>query len=257
MGNIFFLNARFKNKLSLLFIKVFSILFFLSSCNNNSSSVKGVLPKGPTNKTPTVRPITTAPAAPAAPIRYTYAGFFRITNSNSYKELLENCRRCGTKRWTQGPYGSINYQRLWTTSGALQRCDNWLHQGFLQIDFQNKTLPSEAKVLIQPKYTGSMTSFSITGEEQEVWGEPFEISVQAYSINKNKGFEIKINPSDGIPGNYSLTLKSNDTNPASSSNLNLNIIYGANQQIISSPQLKEYAERWQSKPKYSCKQYTN
>ena len=241
--------------------------------------IGGTAPKEPTQTSPTVSstnqatcpedqvsttssPTSTSPTGVApvvtAPVFIVYAGYFRISNATPvYQQLLENCRRCGTKRWIQGPYGTTEYQRLWTTSNALQRCENWLQSGFLQIEFSKKELPAQAKVLIQPKYTGTLTNYSWTGEQQEIWGEAFEVTVQAQPINKSQGFQIRINPIDGIEGNYPLILESNNNSPTNNSELQVSIKYGEHQQIISRPKLTEYQKKWLCKPKYTCKQYTN
>ena len=256
------------------------LVLILNSCNNKKGlvEIEGILPPAPTATPTTVNassqsqcpqdqvanPINSLnPSTSTTPVVSTgltrvYASTFRISNaSNMYTMLLENCRRCGTKRWIQGPYGQIEYQRFWTSSEALQKCQNWLQTGYLQIEFLSHGFPTQAKVLIRPKYTGSLQNFSWTGEPQEIWGEAFEVTATATAKNEDRGFEIVIRPNDGIDGNYDLIITSNNDSPIHTNKLQINLKYGPQQQTISSPQLTEYLQRVECKPRYTCQQYTN
>lgn len=233
----------------LLFCSLF--LFLLGGCNNQSSIVDSpYFPLGPSN--PFTHPTTTI----ASP-RPVYAGYFRILNSGNYKALLSACRRCGEKRLIRGPFGGVTYQRTWTLGENPKSCNNWLGQGFLQIEFEADQLPTTAKVLIQPKYSGHLGSYSVTGERQEVWGEAFEVSATAHPTNENEGFEIIINPSQGIEGTYNLIIASESSNHVHNSDLPITASYGVNDQALFTQTLKKYQQRWQKTPRYSCSQYTN
>ena len=264
----------FLSRLILLGVSSLLVLI-LSSCNNKKGlvEIEGISPPAPTSAPTTVNSNsqsqcpqdqvanpTNNPSTSTTPgLTRVYASNFRISNaSNMYQMLLENCRRCGTKRWVQGSYGQIEYQRLWTGPEAPQRCKNWLQEGYLQIEFLSQSLPTKAKVLILPKYTGSLPRFSWTGEQKD-WDDKdaFEVTATATAINEDQGFEIVINPIDGIDGNYPLTITSNNNSPIHTNKLQINIKYGPQQQTISSPQLTEYLQRVVCKPQYTCQQYTN
>ena len=215
---------------------------FLIACKNDEKIVIGNTPKKP------------APTGLNKGLlnvhkpSYIFAGGFNVVNSGYYRDLMEVCRRCGTKRLIQTPYGST-YQRSYTfgLGESLKKCQNWLNEGFLQIEFQENRLPTSAKVLIQPQYKGS----------QVVWGEAFELTAVARPINENKGFEIFISPQDGLNGVYNLILSSNNDNHVKDSDLYVSVLYGPRGEVIADPSLKQYTKRWVEAPKYTCEQYTN
>ena len=213
---------------------------FLITCKNDEKIVTGVIPKKPTKLNETLLKVNKP--------TYVFAGYFSVVNSGYYKDLMKICRRCGTKRLIQTPYGST-YQRFYTfgLGESLKECRNWLNEGFLQIEFQEKSLPTSAKVLIQPKYKGS----------QVVWGEAFELTATARPINENKGFEIFISPRDGLNGIYNLILSSHNDNHVEDSDLHVSVLYGPQGEIIADPSLKQYTKRWMETPKYTCEQYPN
>ena len=235
-----------KTKFSLI-ILFFSLLLSLH-CNKEPVVVDSPLPKAPA-------PITTGSSA-QNPV---YGNHFQVYNSGLYKSLLEACRRCGLKRLVQGPFGQTQYQRFWTSHESPKRCDNWLSKGYLQIEFLENKLPSSAKVLIQPQYTGSARVYNPGGKEQEVWGSAFEVSgVTARPINENEGFEILVGPADGLLGIHTLVVKSEDSNHVKNSELHVTVSYGqsASQTIISQT-LQKLSQRAVKPAQYGCSQYTN
>ena len=226
-------------------------LFILSNCDGNPVTVTGQLPVGPKHSEPTE---TTS----AQKTGYVYGNYFRVYNGNLYKQLLESCRRCGVKRVIQGPFGQTQYQRFWTTYGDPKRCDSWSNKGYIQIEFLENRLPTRAKVLIQPEYSGHIKSYNLDGKEQRIWGEAFEITTTARPINENKGFEMLVSPADGLLGIYDLVIKSDNANHITGYNLPIQIRYGqsASQTIISGTitKLDKIAVKT---PQFTCSQYTN
>ena len=240
-----------------LFILSFVSILFLHCSKNTGSDipivVSGQLPVAPKPSLPGA----VSPTAVEEPV-YVYGEYFRVYNTSIYRRLLETCRRCGLKRLIQGPYGQTQYQRFWTGHQDPKRCENWLSKGYIQIEFLENRLPTTAKVLIKPKYTGSAVVYDFQGAEQEIWGEAFEIKAQARPINENDGFEILVSPSDGLLGVYSLVIRSKNTNHVRDSTLNITISYGQNDsQTIVSQQLKSLDKRAVPPAQFSCSQYTN
>ena len=233
------------------FIILFFSVFALLHCNKEPAIVTGQLPTAPipdiTTKTPAQKPI------------YVYGNRFRVYNGSLYKNLLESCRRCGLKRIIRGLFGQTQYQKFWTSSGDPKRCDNWLSKGYVQIEFLENKLPTTAKFLIQPQYTGHVRSYNLEGQEQEVWGSAFEISeTLARPINENKGFEILVSPADGLLGIYNLVVKSENTNHVKNSDLQVTVSYGqSDSQTIISQTLQRLDGRAVKSPPFNCSQYTN
>ena len=189
---------------------------------------------------------------------YVYGNSFRVYNSGLYRKLLETCRRCGLRRLIQGPFGQTQYQKFWTSYENPKRCENWLSQGYVQIEFSEDKLPTTAKVLIQPKYTGAAKVYDLEGNEQEIWGEAFEITALARPINENKGFEILVNPADGLLGTHTMAVKSKNSNHIKNSDLHITISYGQNDsQIFVSQTLNKLTKRAVAPAEFKCSQYTN
>ncbi|MCZ0933297.1 MAG: hypothetical protein OXJ52_09125 [Oligoflexia bacterium] len=232
------------------FIILFFSVFALLHCNKDPAVVTGLLPTAPA-------PDTTV--APAQKLIYVYGSRFRVYNGNLYKSLLESCRRCGLKRIIRGLFGQTQYQRFWTSSGDPKRCDNWLSKGYIQIEFLENKLPTTAKFLIQPQYTGHARSYSFDGKEQEIWGSAFEIQgALARPINENKGFEILVSPADGLLGVYNLVVKSENTNHVKNSDLHITVSYGqSDSQTIISQTIERLTKRAVATPQFNCSQYTN
>jgi len=214
---------------------------FLISCDNEKTEVSGTLPQEPiTNRE---SPVNTPPETPALHI---YSGAFQVVNSGAYKTLLETCSRCGTKRITQTPFGT-RYERHWSLGESTKACDNWLSEGFIQLDFAENRLPTSVKVLFQPKYRGSV----------DQWGWPFELTAEARPINQSQGFEIVIPPNSALGGLYPLILSSTTSNHVTHTDLTISVSYGATNQsqIIMEPRLKKYTDRAVETPELSCREY--
>ena len=228
-------------KISLIYCLLFTVsLFFAPSCKNNQT-VAGNLPT-----TPAHTPQTT----PSGPL-YIYGNYFQAQNSGTYKELLESCRRCGTRRFITGPWGGTSYQRFYTLSDNPKRCNNWVGQGYIQIIFKEKRLPTTATVSILPKYTGS-------GQVLNPWGEPFEVTAEARPINENKGFEIVISPSAGLKGVHDLTIQSSHSHHVEDSRLSVTVVYGSvDGPTILSETLIALSQRAVKKATFDCATYTN
>ena len=243
-----------KTFIKILILSFVSLIFLQCSKKTGSEIpivVSGQLPVAP-NPTGTVTdPVIQKPV-------YAYGNYFRVYNSSLYKSLLETCRRCGLKRLIQGPYGQTQFQRFWTSHENSKRCENWLSKGYIQIEFLENRLPSTAKVLIQPKYTGSAVSYDFQGKEQEEWGEAFEITAVARPINENDGFEILVSPADGLLGVYTMVVRSNNTNHVKNSDLHVTVSYGQHDsQTIISQTLGKLGNRAVPPAQFSCSQYTN
>ena len=226
---------------NLLFIILIGLSFlFVLACNDKNAQVKGNLPKAP------------VPLKPVSSVKYIYGNHFRVQNSTWYETLLEVCRRCGTRRFITGQGGGTTYQRFWVSRADPKRCRNWSSQGYMQIEFAEKKLPTKATVLIQPKYTGTYSSLALE------WGQPFEITALAQPINENKGFQISVNPSDGLGGIYSLIVQSNYSNHVQQSALEITVTYGQNDvQTIISGKLDKLKEKAVKKSSFDCNTYTN
>ena len=241
-----------KTFIKLLILSFVSLIFLQcgkKTGNKDPVVISGQLPPAP-------NPVATG-AETAKPV-YVYGGHFSVYNSSFYKKLLETCRRCGLKRLIQGPYGQTQYQRFWTSHQDPKRCENWLGKGYIQIEFLENRLPTKAKVLIQPKYTGSAVIYDFQGKEQEIWGEAFEITASARPINENKGFEVLVSPSDGLFGVYTMVIKSNNTNHVKNSDLHVTVSYGQHDsQTIISQKLNKLTKRAVAPAQFSCSQYTN
>lgn len=222
-------------------IKIFYIIFFalsLLSCNSNNTDVDGQLTNAPQADGP-VKSVEFA--------GYPYGAHFQVSHSGLYEILLASCRRCGTERFLDYPGGTV-YQKSWVLKDHPKRCRNWNSQAYMQIIFAERKLPTQAKVLIQPKYTG-------TGYIAKKWGEPFEIKATARAINENKGFQILVNPDGGLGGIRSLNIQSRSSNHVNQSDLDITVTYGGD--TITSSTLKLLNEPSVNAPTYDCSVYTN
>lgn len=218
-------------------------VLFIGSCKKDNTIVRGNLPtEDPDN------PVVTVPAN-----IYVYGNYFRVRSSSSYETLMASCRRCGLKRFFNLPGGSTVYQRFWTWDDTdPKRCENWNNQGYIQIEFQEKRLPTKAKVSIRPKYTGARPDY---------WGEPFEITTEAKAINENEGFQILVRPTDGLGGVYTLDIRSEYSNHVLDSDLAVTVTYGQHsREVIISETLEKLSEK-AIKPTTldidNCDTYTN
>ena len=242
------MSDQLKVKTRVNFIILFFSILPVLHCNREPIVVAGQFPPAP---------FTTGTETPAQKPGYVYGNHFRVYNSKLYRSLLETCSRCGLERLLQGPFGQTQYQRFWTSSESPKRCENWLSKGYIQIEFLENKLPTTAKVLIQPQYTGPARIYNFEGKEQKIWGEAFEISgVTARPINENEGFEILVSPADGLLGNYNLVIESEDSNHVKDSELHITVSYGqSDSQTIISQALQTQSQR--ATAQYSCSQYTN
>lgn len=217
---------------SLVFALCLSLLI---SCGKEKEEVSGAIPKEP------IQPSVTGVQVSG----FIFAGEFQVVNSGHYETLLKTCSRCGTKRLIQTPFGD-NYERYWSLGGeSLKECGNWLSEGFLQLEFAEKKLPTPVKILFQPKYRGS----------RDIWGYSFELTGDAKAINKNEGFEIIIPPNRGLGGLYNMILSSTSNNHVTSSDLFISVKYGPLGETIMEPSLTEYTNRGIEKSQFSCREY--
>ncbi len=214
------------------------------NCNRESVHVE----KGGEGPSPAP---THSPGKPAKPT-YVYGNYFQTQDSSAYKTLLSACRRCGEKRLIINPYGGgASYQRFWTLEGSPIRCDSWNSEGYIQIAFAEKRLPTTATVSIQPKFTGTHGTVN-------PWGSPFEITAQAKAINKNKGFQILIQPKN-FGGISRLDIHSSYSNHVKQpEGLDVTVEYGEqNRSTIISERLKKQTGKPVRKSHYNCDVYPN
>ena len=229
------------NKKSFLILSVFGFLI-LCSCNNEPNQVRTTPPS------PTKPP--TPPKGPTTEPGLFYGNNFRVQNTSLYQNLMESCRRCGTRRLITGPGGTA-YQRFWVSDSDPKRCKNWSTDGYIQIHFKENRLPTTAVVSIQPKYTGSNRGVP-------EWGEPFSVTAPANAINENKGFEILLSPSDGLGGVNTLRIKSEYSNHYFDHELDLVVIYGREEaQTIISEKIVKLQGGAITQSLFSCNTYTN
>ena len=213
-------------------------IFFSLSCNNKDTSVTGTLPGA--HKTGPKQETSSAPG-------YTYGNHFSTRNSFWYESLLSTCRRCGTKRLI-----GDTYQRYYVTKPDPKRCRNWAREGYIQIEFEEKKLPTRATLSIWPKYTGS---------DRSVWewgGAPFGLTVEARPINEDEGFQMLINPNDGLSGISSISVTSDYTNHVKDSQLYVVVAYGqGDSQTIITQNLQSLKKRTIGRNLIDCYTYTN
>ena len=179
--------------------------------------------------------------------KFIYGQAFQAQSISAYGRLLSTCKRCGVKRLIDTPSGTV-YQRYYGFDFDPKKCKNWT-QGYIQIEFLEKKLPTQVIVSIKPEYTG-LTSR---------WGETFSVKATARPTNENKGFAIFVRPSDGIGGIYSLVIKSESSNHILRDSLDVLVIYGGQgegQTILNQtlPLLEREAIK---KATVSCDTYTN
>ena len=229
----------------IMLVTIFTGCFVLSvlGCSGKGVNVSGQLP---------VAPIHTY-GQPITGSGYVYGNRFRVQSSSVYEDLLDACRRCGTKRIINHPFGGgTTYERYWTINSAdLKICKNWSSEGYIQIEFAERSLPTKATVLIQPKYTGAQSPFP--------WGQPFQITTTAIAINKSKGFQILLTPSSGLGGLQTLDIYSDYTNHVNQSELNITVTYGQQNAAPSviSEKLQRLIEKAVKTSPFSCDTYTN
>ena len=233
----------YKMKMNAKFIILYGFfLLFVLNCNNSSTTIRGTSPA--VNQGSPQQQTVSTPG-------YFYGNHFRVQNSSLYETLLSDCKRCGTRRLINRHGGGVTYQRLWVSKSDPRQCRNWSSEGYIQIEFEEKKLPTKAILSIWPKYTGLERLIS-------EWGEPFEITAIAKPINENKGFQIALNPSDGLGGLHSLIVTSDQDNHVKQSELHITVSYGqGDSQAILTERLKSLKGRAVRKAFFDCQTYTN
>ena len=242
-----------KNLLFSIFIGC-SLLLVLN-CKKNHVKVRGS--PSPTDSTYSPTKRTGYVAA--------YGQVFKVQNSSLYEKLLEACKRCGTKRLIENSDGSTTYQDhdfLWgTQKGDPKRCDSWNAEGYIQIVFAEKKLPTKATVSIWPKYTGGITGFLCFDGLNREWCKEsiFEVTATANPINENKGFQILMTPTHGLGGTHFLSIYSNYSNHVKQSELDITVTYGRQQdsQNIIFEKLPKLNKKAVGKASVTCEHYTN
>lgn len=184
------------------------------------------------------------------PIGSFFGNTFHVQNSSSYKRLLEACHRCGTKRLITNIYGQKTYQKFYGLSSNPKNCKKWKSQGYIQIYFSQNTLPTKTTVIIQPKYTLSNSS------QGGRWGESFSVVGTARPINRNKGFELILNPTAGLGGLQSLTIRSEFSNHIKNNTLDVDVMYGGHNSSAIFSQTLPKIKRAVKKSQVDCHTYT-
>jgi len=228
--------------LSFLTLSLFASL--LTNCNNDSAIIDNTV-----IEIPSPSPAETPPAEPIL----VWGSPFTVVNSSLYERLVRSCRRCGLKRVQKLNQGFVAYEKNYPFSSKdPKRCSNWNQRGYLQIEFLETKLPTSVIVTIQPKYSKSSISY---------WGEPFSIEAKATAINKNKGFQIIVSPSEGLGGTRSLYIQSQDATHLARKNFAVEVFYGKTASSDSSSMISQTLQLQTKKPitkvNFSCDQYTN
>ena len=179
-----------------------------------------------------------------------YGNYFNVQSksNNQYEKLLTNCRRCGTTRHAENPYGGpANYSWFWSLGPHPKKYEYWLNKGYLQIAFAKNTLPTKAIVSILPFYQ--------VGQNSQP-GASFSVETTARPINKHQGFQIKIQPAEGLGGTDFLDIVSQDSNHIDGSgSVTVNVTYRhANIASVKLPKLNKQAVQ---KSFFGCDTWTN
>ena len=239
---------RLKQTLKIaLQIGFLSSLFLMASCNNENTVITQPVFE------PIEKPLTELAPEPEVLV---WGNYFRSENNSVYRKLLESCRRCGLKRVQPGRNGIVLHTRYYPLSSEdARKCENWDRRGYLQIEFQEKRLPTNVTVTLQPEYESSAGKF---------WGEPFSVDAEARAINENKGFQIILNPSLGLGGVQNLYISSSGSNHLENSELSVEVSYGGGYLIdkrdvtpIIVQNLRKQRTKSIKEAKYSCSQYVN
>ncbi len=217
-------------------------IFAIFSCKNNPTTVGGG---------------GNAPAAVPTSVEKIegeiYGNSFIVQNTSAYENLLSACSRCGLRRIIHNPLGGTSYQRFSTLKGDPKRCESWNSEGYIQIIFAEQKLPTKATVSFYPKFIGR------TGLGALDWNPSmiFELANVARPINKNKGFQILLNPPDGLKRG-SIDIWSKSSNHVDSDRLNITVTYGGSKaSIIISEQLIRQKGRAVKKATFDCQTYPN
>ena len=203
------------------------------------------------------------PSSPSTPTHHrphppgktlVWGGFFETTDTGRYEELLRRCSRCGTERAT--PY---SYSKEWFLGDHPKKCEHWLQKGYLQIEFLENKLPTDAIVTLQPEYSTYEASFW-GGHAQRCFGHPFTVKGRAIAANKSKGFSIVLTPSNGLGGTESLHITSDSSHHVSNHTLEVSGQYGgesglARRAEILSGILQKQGKKPIAGAQFSCRQY--
>lgn len=198
--------------MKLIFIFLCGLTVLLTGCNTPTNKRAGI---PPAVGGPGLSPATETSQSTTAKETFIWGGEFRVSNSNRYKELLRVCQRCG--RFKALPGGGFQYQASLTDllfDEGPNKCENWLTQGSITIQFASPRLPTEATVVFWPRFK----HFS------SCWGHPFSAKGQALPINEDKGFKITLSPS-GLSGQNEVYIRSEETSPPRHS-LSVKVAYG-------------------------------
>lgn len=173
---------------------------------------------------------------------FVYGNEFTTLDATAYQTLLETCNRCGRK-WTTSTYwGGRSYNKCSPLSSRSPlHCKNWSRKGYIQIEFAENKLPTQATVIIYPFY-------SYRNVEQ--WGQSFSGQGTAKPINENKGFHIAL---DGLT--RTLYVQSQTTNHVNGGALNVEVRSGSGSSaaaMLSAEQMPRVKKNPPSR--YSCGQ---
>ena len=229
---------------------IFSLLAILAVTAHCGGKKNVSIPHSPT--TPSTTPPTHLPH-PTAPT-FVWGGYFETKDTGRYKELLERCSRCGTTQVT-----SYSYKKEWFLGDHPKKCEHWLRKGYLQIEFLEKKLPTEAIVTLQPEYLTYGDSFW-SGPAQRCFGHPFAVKGRAQAINKSGGFSIALTPSNGLGGTESLYISSDSAHHVSNHTLEISGQYGGESGLARRAEIfSAILEKQGRKPiagvQFSCRQY--
>ena len=220
----------------------------LSACGSKTPVSGGAAKHTPPPQSVSAPPSHTVTEPPP---RFAFGNYFDVRDRASYRELLESCRRCGTKRL----HADGSFERIYPLWGdSPKQCDNWLYKGYMQIEFMENRLPGEAVIRILPGYAGRDASIT-------KWGEPFQVSAVARPINSNDGFQIAVRPSDGLGGGGSLIIRSDYSNHVKQDDpLRVSVTYGTqsgNSAQSFSTDLEKIGKRAINQVSFGCDTYTN
>ena len=189
------MSDRLFMKLILVFFSCLSV--FLMGCDPPDKKKAGI-PSGVTDAIH--QPDAGGPHASKESV--VWGGEFRVSDTGRYKNFLRVCQRCG--RFKVLPGGGFHYQASLADilfDEGPNKCENWLSQGYLQVQFTNRRLPTEAIVVFWPQFRSS-----------NCWGHPFSAKGRALPVNESKGFKITLSPSD-LSGQNEVSIRSEEGVP--------------------------------------------
>jgi len=222
------------------------------SCNNKSTTLLGH------GLSPTHTTVTDTQPTDTQPTEILYGAYFDLADNSQYERLMRTCRRCGTKRVYENPYGGgPTYHRIYDifNQGLIQECKYWIRNGYIQVKFEGPGLPTKAYVTIQPRVASKVA------QNKDGWQPAFQIIGTAQPINKNKGFNISIHPSGELGGVFALHIKSRTSNHVTKNTLDVEVTYGGSHSAEGETTILTADLKKLSKPAVSqvanCSQYIN